>query len=380
MFQSQNKGAATVDPQSVVNALAALLGPALLKQAQAGFKIEAGGTPVGPYIHGEGGFFGAHGLDRDVISTRVQPEGMAAVIPARFTNDTHPLYPYYTGVQADSGSEPSGPCDDPVTAGSSKTCYQTAQFGRKTIGTRELQLDRVGEILRRSEFTDLRFLNDPLSESFGGALFGSLLPGNLVIRAGAEVLWRMVEAGVSLQNWLATRFYTGNPTNNTNGGYAEFPGVDIIYGTNKVDALLGNDCTALDSIIFDFNYGSATDTDLAPTAVRLIVELYRQAQYNARKMGLMPARWAFSMRQGLFWALTDVWPCIYNTDRCAMVDPAGGTATVFVDGAEQRAMSDAMRNGMYLLIDGAQVPVVIDDSIDEESSGDNGNEIGRAHV
>jgi hypothetical protein len=355
------------------NQLIAGLAAALAPHLAADVKVQATGTPVGPYVHGEGGLFGAHGLSRDVISTRVLPQGLASMLPVRFGNSTDPLYPYFTGFTADTGDEAEGPCDDCIQAGSAKTCYQTATYGRKCTKSRELQLDRIGEILRRSEFTDLRFVNDPLARQFG-ALFAGTIPQNLVISAGAEVLWRLVEVGQSMQNWLTQTFYTGNPANNSAaGGYQEFPGVDILYGTGKFDALLGDECDGLDSIIFDFAYENADEIDApAPgvNIVRLIVELYRQVQYNSSKMNLNPSTWAFSMRQSLFWALADLWPCVYNTDRCAVV---GDDATVFVDGAAQREMSDAMRTGRYLLIDGVRVPVVVDDSIVEENSGDTGS-------
>jgi hypothetical protein len=43
---------------------------------------EATGTPAGPYLHGPGGMFGIAGIDRDIISARVQPIGLASMLPA----------------------------------------------------------------------------------------------------------------------------------------------------------------------------------------------------------------------------------------------------------------------------------------------------------
>ncbi len=74
------------------------------------------GTPTTNYMHGPGGIFGVDGLERDVISTRVMPRGLIGELPAVSTIRMNPLYPYLTGFQADTGSEPNDVCDDPPVA------------------------------------------------------------------------------------------------------------------------------------------------------------------------------------------------------------------------------------------------------------------------
>src|SRR3990172_12507912 len=54
------------------------------------------GTPSTPYMHGPGGLFGVSGLERDVISTRISPEGLASALPVRMSTRTNPLYAYIT--------------------------------------------------------------------------------------------------------------------------------------------------------------------------------------------------------------------------------------------------------------------------------------------
>lgn len=78
------------------------------------------------------------------------------------------------------------------------------------------------------------------------------------------------------------------------------------------------------------------------------------------------------MREPLFYALTEIWPCRYITYRCnnidgANIDPIGS----FSVEAMVRMKND-MRNGQYLLIDNFQVPVIVDDCIMEENRADNG--------
>jgi hypothetical protein len=67
------------------------------------------------------------------------------------------------------------------------------------------------------------------------------------------------------------------------------------------------------------------------------------------------------MRWSAFMEITEIWPCVYASYRCA----PGTGSTQFIDARDQMDMRDGMRNGMYLLIDGDKVPVQIDDFITE---------------
>lgn len=326
------------------------------------------GTPSTPYMHGPGGLFGVAGLERDVISTRVQPRGLASVLPVRLSTKMNPLYAYITGFRDVSGSNPTTVCSDGQTAGPLKNCIQTAQFGRYTFMTRELEVNRVGQQTDRAEFFDLRLVNDPLVQQMGGLFPG--LPAQDQILAGREMVERMLEVGVAFQNKLVRQLYTGNPANNAaGGGYKEFPGLDILIGTNKVDALTNTDCPSLDSDVKDFNYGKVDADNLNPDIVNVATYLYRYLTHNAEQMGFGETRWAITMRNDLFYELTAIWPCSYLTYRCKF-RASDGTVVNNVNAADQVAMRDTMRRGRYLLIDGDEIPVVIDDGIVEESSGD----------
>lgn len=323
------------------------------------------GTPSTPYYTGPGGLFGVPGLDRDVISTRIMPRGIASSLPARGVNLMYPLYPYITGFLAPNGSNPSGVCDDCQVAGPGKSCIQTAQFGRYCFQTRELELNRLGQQYTRGEFQDLRVINPPLLEAQN--VITPNVPTNPTFIQ--ESLMRFLEVGIAFQNKLMQQVYTGNPANNAaGGGYAEFPGLDILISTNKVDAITGDTCVSLNSDVKDFNYVQVANNGGADIVATLSA-MMRYLSWNADRMNLNPVNWAFAMRPHLFWELTAVWPCAYMTSRCSM--PAG--STLAYDAGDQIAMRDAMRQGRYLLIDGVQYPVVLDDAIVEESNGDNRN-------
>jgi hypothetical protein len=162
-------------------------------------KVTASGTPSTPYTHGPGGLFGVEGIERDLLHTRIGGNGLAATLPVNPSQFTDPLFGYITGFQDATGTVPVNVCDDPEVAGSMKSCLQTAPFGRYSFQTRELELNRIGQLINRGEFNDLRLLNDPIAPLMGRTIFPKL-SGQSQLAAGAEVLSRMLELGVAFSN------------------------------------------------------------------------------------------------------------------------------------------------------------------------------------
>jgi hypothetical protein len=89
-------------------------------------------------------------------------------------------------------------------------------------------------------------------------------------------------------------------------------------------------------------------------------------------MGLEPVEWVVVMRPDLWQELTAVWPCAYNTTKCAsfMTDV---NATVNVDGTDMVAQRDAMRQGLYIDIEGRRYRVILDTGIFEHNNINNAN-------
>lgn len=326
------------------------------------------GTPSTPYTHGPGGLFGVAGIERDVYHTRLSGSGLAWRLPFVGSYTTDPLFAYLTGFTDPDETNPDGPCDYPPAAGQMKSCLQTAPFGRYSYKTREIELNRIGQLINRGEFDDLRVLNDPLVAEMGSSIFPSL-SGAAQLRANAEVMSRWLEMGVKFVNKLGRQTYTGTPANNTNGGYAEFIGLDLLIGTYKVDAITGTDCPSLYSDVKDFNYAKVDAASNDPDIVETLTTMYRFVKHTAEYTNMMPVKWALVMRRGLFWEITDIWPCRYLSYRCqSWKDTSGIDAVGSFDSAEAIRMRDAMRNGRYLVIDGEQIEVIIDDFIVEETS------------
>ncbi len=328
----------------------------------------ATGAPSGPYLHGPGGIFGVRGLSRDVVSTFTQITGsLGELLPIKSSNETNPLAAYITGFLHSDTQEKNGICDDPEEAGQMKTCIQTTVFGRKEFKSRELEVNAIGRVVNRGEFTDLRVVNGPLVNQMGGLMqnFYGISNQNAIL-GGQEIVSRMMEMAVAFQRWYCPQVYSGNPANSkAGGGYKEFMGLDLLIGTNKVDALSGTACPSLYSDIKSFGYrqiSSTTDPDIHRTLSTMMYILETRAKQN----NLSPVDFRIVMRSQLFFELTRVWPLQYNTSDSGLT--SAGLDLVYLENVKMR---DDMRNNNYLIINSKRYGVILDDCIPEENKADN---------
>lgn len=328
----------------------------------------ATGAPSGPYLHGPGGIFGVRGLSRDVVSTFTQITGsLGEMIPIKSSNETNPLAAYITGFLRSDTQEKNGICDDPEEAGQMKTCIQTTVFGRKEFKSRELEVNAIGRVVNRGEFTDLRVVNGPLVNQMGGLMqnFYGISNQNAIL-GGQEIVSRMMEMAVAFQRWYCPQVYSGNPANSkAGGGYKEFMGLDLLIGTNKVDALTGTACPSLYSDIKSFSYrqiSSTSDPDIHRTLSTMMYILETRARQN----NLTPVDFRIVMRSQLFFELTRVWPLQYNTSDSGLT--SAGLDLVYLENVKMR---DDMRNNNYLIINSKRYGVILDDCIPEENKADN---------
>lgn len=360
--------AVSVGSGNLVDELVDLLGQRMKSRFDPRYKDLPSGTPQGPYMHGPGGLFATPGVERDVISTRTTAKGLAGRLPARGTVYMHPLYAYITGYGAPTGTNPDGVCDDPMTAGALRNCYQTADFGRYSFQTREAEVNRLGQLNNRGELTDFRLVNPTLGTTVNGITSPTSSRG--AFNMNNEMRMRMEELGIAFEDKLVRQVYTGNPANNSsNGGYLEFPGLDILIGETKVDAKTGTPCPTLRSDIKPFNYANIS-TGGGQDIVHVMTYIMRMLRYKADRGNFGGVQWAVTMRNTLFMELTAVWPCAYMTYRCE--EQSNSQTSLVIDANDQLRMRDEMRQGMYLMVDGYRLPVIIDDGIVEENASDNG--------
>jgi hypothetical protein len=314
------------------------------------------GAPDVQLIFGPGGIFSQFGLDDVVINASLSPKGIASMIPAYGTNILYPIFAYITGFDSDGTDEPDGPCD-PAPGGEIEACHQVAQFGRVARASKEMEVNELMSILNGRLSTELRVLGDVIGEGHPLLTQEARQPTNWI---RSVIQTQLVIVGIEFQRWLVPTLWTGDPVNNTNGGYAEFPGLDILVNTGKVDAFKNIACPALDSDVKEFGYGDVSSSD--PDIVEYLSSMEFYLRHIADRTGLSPVDWVIAMRPELFFELTSIWPCRYLTDRCA--NSNGTNVTVISDNGNV-AMRDAMRNGGFLTINGRNIPVILDDGIPE---------------
>jgi hypothetical protein len=333
---------------------------------------EVSSTPSSIYGHGPGGLFSSPGLSRPLFSAMILPvSGLQSILPTRSTNETNPLFGIITGVTATTGSEPTGVCDDPKTAGVSKLCTHSFVFGRFSRQTRVFDIDRAGRVTNRGEFMDLTLMNNPFMVPGTQTNVPSAPGMNAQQLAQNEVAKALFELAVSWSRDFARTLYTGNPSNNTaGGGYKEFYGMETLVNDGYRDAETGALCAAADSIVRSF--GSLNVASNAAALARTLTNMYRNLKFIANRSGLDPVKWCLTMPFGLFYEITEVWPINYMTYRATSI-PTGSTN--FVNSADVEKLRDEMRgdlynnNGQFLLIDGQKIPVVIDSAVPEVATG-----------
>lgn len=350
-----------MDKNVLLDALAAALSEQLGKP-QYKHDLPTGFTLTTNFMHGPSGIFGVAGVGPDIISTRVKPRGLLSVIPSVPSVDTHPIVGYMTGFTAGSGSEPSAPCDTCVKPGNIKACYQGSRFGLICRETDELDISKVGQHVNRSEYFDLRLINDPLLNDSPNWVPASV-PKGMQQALNSEVMARWLTLGVSFEQVLANLIWTGNPANNVGTGYAEPLGLQSLVTTGHTDVLDQTSCPSLDSDIKDFQANSVENN--AATLFEYLTWLYRYVKHNAETMGFMPVQWAWVMKDSLFRKISDYWPCIYASFGC---NATANDLNNNVDGMRMREMSNDMYVNRFLEIDGERIPVILDDAIPYESS------------
>jgi len=309
-------------------------------------------------LHGSGGIFTSPGLEREIVTAHVRPFGLASQLPLLPSVYQDPRFGAITGVTAAAGDQPDNACDDAPT-GYIKACTLTARFGRLRFDTPTIDMDDVMLKLHRGDFTDL---------VLRGRLLGmtDLPPSGMNESQVLNIVTmsEMVQVGVHTERALTEQLWQG-----TWGVQHQFPGLDVQIATGQRDADSNALCTALDSDVKDFDYDDISGGGRDIVEYLSMLEYY--LNYNADTMGLNPVQWVVVMRPQLWFELTSMWPCAYNTTKCSPAVAAN--STVYLDGRDNTRERDAMRSGMYIDINGRRYPVVTDTGIYEHTNVNDAN-------
>ncbi|MBD3251025.1 hypothetical protein GF380_00900, partial [Candidatus Uhrbacteria bacterium] len=349
----------TIDPRILSAASAAAA--AALKAYDEDQKTVAT-THTGITLHGPGGIFSTFGLEREIISAHIQPQGLASELPLNPSMDTDPRFGSVTGVTDSVGSQPTNTCDDAPYA-YLKGCNLSARFGRIRFDTNTIEFDEVIKRYNRGDFMDLQLLGSILGIEDAAA---GIVPSNLTQDQVLNIvtLAEMLVVGVQTQREIHRQTWQGNVMLNN-----EFPGLDYQIATGQMDAdIPGKLCTALDSDVKNFGYDdiSGTDRDI----VEYLSMMMWYLNFNAQRMRLDPAEWVLCMTPNMWYELSAIWPCRYLTNRCKSA--AGVEVSVINDETNVR-LRDRMREQMIMPINGIEYRVIIDDGIFEHNASNNQN-------
>jgi hypothetical protein len=307
----------------------------------------ATGVPTGTSpIYGAGGLFGVCGMDPTLINACVNPVGIEAWLDWVGDNEESPIYDAITYIGS-SGYAQAGLCAD-CGRPSIQECTQTACFGRLCQMTNEHALDQLGMMMNRG-----------VPEV---ALFGNITDaaGNVLVRQGEPIrdafTLELKLAAYNLRALVSTYNWTGNPANNL-GGHWEYPGLQILVNTGKVDVLTGIACNALDSYLF--NYNAVIGAVGAPSIVDFMTAAYRSLKFRigAADLDAETAEMAFWMHPRHWDCVSDAYACSYGLVCDNMGAATRNDAMALAD------FRDKMRDTMSVPVDGKWVPVGLDSQI-----------------
>lgn len=333
---------------------------------------DSGTTGLAISPHGYNALFNNFGVEPGIPTTYIGPRGIEQWLEARghvqMSQYLNPVFGILTGQTDSSGDDATAVCSEDVPIpGDLKMCHQTWPFGEFTMKSKPIRVDSAGALINRSEPIDLKLLNNP----FGDA--------NKIVPSGSTNFFRNVlsKAVVELTNDFKRRWarlpWTGTPlsaTYNVDGALGnQYNGLERLVSDSYQDVFTQLACSAANSYIDSF---SGIMQNGAASYVRNMVETYRMRKYLAEQLFINDVELAFFMRYQAFLSFTDVWPCSYETYRCYTAAPEGTSVVLDMSSVENNKMRQEMRDGMYLLIDGVKVPVVIDTTMNETNIG-NGN-------
>lgn len=343
-------------------------------------------TNTAQLLFGDTGLFAVFGLESDIITAYVRPDGISAELSRRGhmfpTTIEQPVLGLITGIQDDGAAAVANPCSDAPT-GYQKACNLFFQSGRLQFDTQTIEFDKIFTQLNSGVNTDLRLRGRLLGLSEADFPRGlnedqvvklvfmaeMVKVGMLMARGTYNADTGVGQMGLTYQNWQGAI-----SRNTAGGGYKEYPGLDAQITTGHVDAQSNTTCPAVDSDVKNFNYANlfSNNANNVPNIVWYLSMLEYYLRHNAQRMGLDPVEWVVVMNPNLWAEFTSVWPIAYNTNRGAELLTVGNTR-LNLDARAMTEERDQMRAQMTVAINGRIYPVIVDDGINEQVNGDNAN-------
>lgn len=328
-------------------------------------------------FHGVNGIWGTDcGLDRGIISMFVQPFGILQYLPAVPTRYDIIRIGAITGFQPGTQDEPDKICDDAPT-GMFSTCR--LQFDLGTIKRCGEDTEYI-EAMRRLHRGDEEFILSGIlgNDSALGGLSTSLFRGTSPQSLNYPTYLQIHSIANNLALEMGRMVWEGDPSapapaNTPGGGKKSFTGFNGLVREGYVDAVnTNNECPTMDSFVVDFEFqdvcsGEITLGGKVYNLINLLQAVALRNEMLARDSFLMQnaVQGVIVMAEPLWQQLTECYACQYNLNNCT-------SNIVLNDGFTVRER-DAMREGMYIRLNGKIYVVVTDNGItvlDETSAPD----------
>lgn len=335
---------------------------------------------VGPYNHGQDGIFYLPYSNNRLVSTLIMPRGgLMDVLPVlqsdpyetagngMFGGREYDYDTIMTGVTEgdldDIDNQPTTDCADGPVGGLVKLCTQINTMARYRGAIREVSLFRAGIAYNRLDEMSHTLLNQ--AEALRG-FFG--MPDSMPAQDSIimnEMARRMFESLVSFRRMFSRRIWIGSPANN-NGEFRDILGLQTQINTGKKDVFQNILCPAADSMVVSFGLEPAEGGG-TQDIVEQLETLEYQNSINAERMGLGPVDGVLVMREGLFYALTNVMPVKqYQAVIAALASQNGGDRTrMMIDATSAARERNTFRTTRMLPLNGKMYRVVLDDGIPE---------------
>jgi hypothetical protein len=316
-------------------------------------KHDPASTISSPGPHGPGGIFSQGAVRPDMYSTVPRPtntfSGRIPLIQSRMDNE---IYEILTGITATEGNRAVDICSEGPTPGKLKVCRQVIPFGEVKVDT---QVQRINNMGRRIDYQDLdrNVLNFQPSDS---PFVPQVPTTDLNTRLGKA----FAELGVGIELGIELVDFIGVAGAGSNAAYlnqfiTQYAGLEALVKTGHVDAVTSVACPATDSIVIPHNAPIGSNGTNGTSFISEMVDMYFAAKERARTVGLAGTTWAFVMNPKTWRAVAEAWACAYWTDRCS------GTQynETQRNPMEISRLRDAMYQGMYLMVDGEAVEVLL---------------------
>jgi len=312
------------------------------------------------------GVFSGSGVRPGSFSTLSRVDSVLRYIPFLRSVNYNELIEIMTGVTDGSGNNATGSCATAPKAGDFKVMRQSSNFGIIHEGTKVDDITQAG--MRRDyadidrELYNLSANDMPLLPQVPGIDGSNVASSRL--RSSMFTLGIDIERNASRVVWSGS---AGTEDNTYRGVARQWAGLENLVKTGYTDSVTGIVAPAADSVVRSYN-ALITGTDSASRSfVAGLTDLVYSLVARAEDLQMPGVQWALVMRRDLFREAAKQIAADMPT-----YTSAGTTSSPMMRDAAAVQMNfvDMFNNG-YLVIDGQQIRVILDNSIPRETLANN---------